>query len=1277
MNRSLFCYALAAGLFLHTAVQAHDGDKEPEPAFANTSLQLIANRGQVTDQHGELRPDIDAKAEYNGVTMFVGDGQLHYQWTKTSPRPSPKEREINPNDEIPNSKSGRTVTSTSERPGEVSIYRMDVTLVGANKNVQPVFEQPTGYFENYYLAHTGENGVQAKGYNRVVYRNVYPNIDWVVYISPLPASPQRGGDMKNDNVSSLSLEGGRGEAALKYDFIVHPGGNVADIRMRYEGATELKIADGALVAVTPYGSITEDAPYSYMQDGGAAVASKYILDGNELRFDVGRYAGTLIIDPKIGWATYYGGNGGDFGADVVTDTAGNVYMCGYTGSNNNIATSGTHQQAHAGVASSDGFVVKFNPNGSRAWGTYYGGMGTDAAYNIVADTLGGIYITGITTSTAGIASNSAYQDTITFIPGGGSSNMMLVKLNSTNGTRAWGTYYAANNVLGLSCDMDGNTYFSAASDVPVNGLATTGVFLTTPTAYILASFNSSGQRIWATYNYSGGSTHYDDYNKAVYICGLTGAATGLPSTGAYQGTYGGGNMDGFISRFTTNGARVWSTYYGGTDRDWFDNMTTDKTGNLYLVGYSSSTNAIASTGTHQATYSTAFRNGMVVKFNANGQRIWGSYYCANTTVNDVCLDAKSNVYIGGGTTDNTGTVASSNGYQTSLSGLQDAFLAIIHPNTGQRIWGTYYGGPATGIGDEVRGLSYAKGKVYMAGSATSLTGIANNAGFQQTNGGGVGYSDAMLVEWYADTAVNIREPFNDTLKCAGDALAVPYVVNQNFRSGNVFTVQLSDVTGSFATPVNIGTATTNLAGVINCTIPGSTAAGSGYKIRVTGSAPADTSMLLFGNLRINPKPANATAGINKTNICTGDTLRMTSSSSTSGVTYSWTGPDGFSVNTANTTLPNPPLAGTGDYINTISNNGCTVKDTFTVTVAQSPENVTATNNGAVCTGDTLRLQSSSTTGGVTYNWSPGNYSTQNVAIPNVAKTQGGVYTVTATLGNCTTTATTTAQVEQAPVINIVPTAGTALCIGELAQFSAFLNDAGTNPQLQWQVNGVDKAGETTNTFKTATLNHGDKVRLKVIPNTSCPGTRYSNEITMGIYAPKAPTVSIVADINPPWDDNTIVTFTATAANATSVNGVPPTYQWKKNGQDIGGAVSNYWAVNTNALNDNDKICVLVTSAYECPVPDTVLSNCINSSFTGVNDVTTSSIKVYPNPVEAVLHIDGLATGHSVALYDVVGRKCNVVYQDGSIDMSALPSGNYVLQVVDANGERGYFKVTKE
>ena len=101
------------------------------------------------------------------------------------------------------------------------------------------------------------------------------------------------------------------------------------------------------------------------------------------------------------------------------------------------------------------------------------------------------------------------------------------------------------------------------------------------------------------------------------------------------------------------------------------------------------------------------------------------------------------------------------------------------------------------------------------------------------------------------------------------------------------------------------------------------------------------------------------------------------------------------------------------------------------------------------------------------------------------------------------------------------------------------------------------------------------------------------------------------------------------------------------------------------------------------MPDTILSNCINSRFTGVNDVTTGSIKVYPNPVnnilrvEAPLRLSPRGRGLTVELYDIVGRKCDVEYRNDEIDMSALPAGNYVLQVTGGNGERAYFKVTKE
>src|SRR5690606_34361405 len=116
------------------------------------------------------------------INVFIGNGNIHYQW---------------------NSKNIET--------GEVQSNRVDVTLVGANRTAGPVSEQRQSYFEQYYLASDSKT-VKAETFKKVVYKDVYPNIDWVLYMN---------GDK------------------LEYDFRVHPGGKVADIKLQYDGSQSL------------------------------------------------------------------------------------------------------------------------------------------------------------------------------------------------------------------------------------------------------------------------------------------------------------------------------------------------------------------------------------------------------------------------------------------------------------------------------------------------------------------------------------------------------------------------------------------------------------------------------------------------------------------------------------------------------------------------------------------------------------------------------------------------------------------------------------------------------------------------------------------------------------------------------------------------------------------------------------------------------------------------------------------------------------------------------
>lgn len=75
--------------------------------------------------------------------------------------------------------------------------------------------------------------------------------------------------------------------------------------------------------------------------------------------------------------------------------------------------------------------------------------------------------------------------------------------------------------------------------------------------------------------------------------------------------------------------------------------------------------------------------------------------------------------------------------------------------------------------------------------------------------------------------------------CAGATISVPYTVSScvTLGAGNIFTAQLSDASGSFASPVNIGTLTSMVAGTINATIPAGTPSGANYRIRIISSAP--------------------------------------------------------------------------------------------------------------------------------------------------------------------------------------------------------------------------------------------------------------------------------------------------------------------------------------------------------------------------------------------------------------------------------------------------------
>jgi hypothetical protein len=171
------------------------------------------------------------------------------------------------------------------------------------------------------------------------------------------------------------------------------------------------------------------------------------------------------------WGTYYGGAGVDIGYSCATDATGNVYLAGDTQqeflpASSGMTTIGAHQSAYGG-GYSDGFLVKFDSNGLRQWGTYYGGSLLDVSFSCATDASGNVYMSGNTQSSAGIATSGAHQTTV--------NDAFLVSFNSS-GVRQSGTYYGGiKNVC--TSDASGNVYMAGYTQSN-SGIATAGAHQT-------------------------------------------------------------------------------------------------------------------------------------------------------------------------------------------------------------------------------------------------------------------------------------------------------------------------------------------------------------------------------------------------------------------------------------------------------------------------------------------------------------------------------------------------------------------------------------------------------------------------------------------------------------------------------------------------------------------------------------------------------------------------------------------------------------------------------
>ncbi|MEO6670597.1 MAG: reprolysin-like metallopeptidase [Ferruginibacter sp.] len=397
--------------------------------------------------------------------------------------------------------------------------------------------------------------------------------------------------------------------------------------------------------------------------------------------------------------------------------------------------------------------------------------------------------------------------------------------------------------------------------------------------------------------------------------------------------------------------------------------------------------------------------------------------------------------------------------------------------------------------------------------------------------------------------------------CAGTAVTVPFTTNGTANAGNVFTAQLSNAAGSFASPVAIGTLTTTAAGTISAIIPAGTTAGTGYRIRVVSSNPLVTGSDNAANISINVSPtASVISAAGPTTFCSGESVFL-SGNSTGGT---WSVGGGTSATLSATT--------TGDYFTTTTNGcGSVTSNHIIVTVNPLPTASVITAGGPTtfCSGETVLL-SGNTTGGI---WSIGGGTTATLS----ASATGDYFTTTSNGCGAAESnhiaVTVTANLTPAVTINANP--GNVVCAGTSVTFTASPTNGGTPPGYNWIKNGVSISGGIQpglNSITISSLNNSDIIscQMTVNPNAgSCvsPATVTSNSIGMTVNSVPEATTS-------PAGSATICAGTNILISAGTGTGF--SYQWRKDAVNIGGSTASSYLVSSEGSYD-----VIVTNAAGC------------------------------------------------------------------------------------------------
>ena len=252
MAMKRLCIASLLLFFIVNSVNVYAKNTDISSMLSNrNSIEFIENKGQILDQKGNINDEVIFMAQIPGGAVYVKANEISFANYDTS------------------------------KQANKQVYRVDMKFNGANSH--PIFQGIDEYSDknNYFLAHCPDGIINVSKYKRIVIKDIYPHIDFILY----------------PNLQNT----------IQYDFIVKPGGNPDIISLSFSGCSDIHLSEsGSLQLLTPFGTIEQGAPRTYQDK---EIASSFIVNtDNTVSFKVDSYDHhqSLRIDPPTRmWGTYF------------------------------------------------------------------------------------------------------------------------------------------------------------------------------------------------------------------------------------------------------------------------------------------------------------------------------------------------------------------------------------------------------------------------------------------------------------------------------------------------------------------------------------------------------------------------------------------------------------------------------------------------------------------------------------------------------------------------------------------------------------------------------------------------------------------------------------------------------------------------------------------------------------------------------------------------------------------------------------------------------------